>query len=250
MASRKPSPEAAELEALRRVNRAMDEAVQNYVSALAHDLKNPLAAIQMGVQGTRRLLDRGPVQPQQVAERLTRIEHSLDQIKELIARARGEVDSGGSAASLFEPQMADLVDVVKALVEEFRKLTGAHRIELGCEHAQLPCKLDPAGFRRALHNVVDNALKFSERDTIVRLTLAREADCLAVHCNDQGIGIPAADLPYIGQRFYRGENVLGRYKGAGIGLFEAKRVLTNHGGDLTFTSKEGSGSTFTLRLPG
>jgi signal transduction histidine kinase len=66
---------------------------------------------------------------------------------------------------------------------------------------------------------------------------------------DQGMGIPAADLPHIFERFHRGSNVVGRIAGTDIGLATARQIVEQHGGTITVESQPGTGSTFTVRLP-
>ena len=66
---------------------------------------------------------------------------------------------------------------------------------------------------------------------------------------DDGIGIPAAELPRIFEPFYRGSNVAGKIAGTGIGLAGARQIVEQHGGSLTVASREGAGSTFTVCLP-
>jgi signal transduction histidine kinase len=66
---------------------------------------------------------------------------------------------------------------------------------------------------------------------------------------DQGIGIPPADLPRIFERFYRATNVAGQIQGSGIGLAGSRQVVEQHGGTIVVESREGAGSTFTVRLP-
>ncbi len=66
---------------------------------------------------------------------------------------------------------------------------------------------------------------------------------------DQGIGIPAADLPHVFERFYRARNVSGRTPGTGLGLAGARQIVEQHGGTIAVESREGAGSTVTIRLP-
>jgi signal transduction histidine kinase len=66
---------------------------------------------------------------------------------------------------------------------------------------------------------------------------------------DQGIGIPAADLPRVFERFERARNAVGRIGGSGIGLAASKQIVEEHGGTIAVESREGQGSTFTVRLP-
>ena len=70
-----------------------------------------------------------------------------------------------------------------------------------------------------------------------------------VAVTDHGIGVRAADLPRLFERFHRGSNVTGRIAGAGIGLAGAKQIVEQHGGTIAATSVEGAGTTLTLRLP-
>jgi signal transduction histidine kinase len=66
---------------------------------------------------------------------------------------------------------------------------------------------------------------------------------------DQGVGIPAADLPHIFERFRRGGNVAGRIAGSGLGLWGSQRIVEQHGGTIAIDSTEGNGTTVTVRLP-
>jgi signal transduction histidine kinase len=66
---------------------------------------------------------------------------------------------------------------------------------------------------------------------------------------DQGVGIPAADLPHIFERFRRGGNVAGRIAGSGLGLWGSQRIVAQHGGTIAIDSAEGRGTTVTVRLP-
>jgi signal transduction histidine kinase len=129
---------------------------------------------------------------------------------------------------------------------------------------------------RVLHNLIGNAIKYSPNGGEVGITITREApeaggtSCVShpadhsgdpgdpagastgwavVRVSDQGLGIPAADLPHLFEPFYRGTNVAGAIEGTGIGLPVARRVVVEHGGMIEVESEEGVGSTFTIRLP-
>jgi signal transduction histidine kinase len=106
---------------------------------------------------------------------------------------------------------------------------------------------------RVIRNMLDNAIKYSPAggDIVVRADAEECGDgtwaVLAIQ--DRGIGIPAADLPFVFDRFHRGGNVAGRIAGSGIGLTGARQIVEQHGGAIAVESREGEGSTFTLRLP-
>jgi two-component system sensor histidine kinase SenX3 len=102
----------------------------------------------------------------------------------------------------------------------------------------------------ALSNLVDNAVKYSNPGGTVRVS-AREADgVIEITVADQGVGIPARDIDRIFERFYRVDRARSRDTGGtGLGLAIVRHIATNHGGDVAVRSREGEGSTFSLRIP-
>ena len=103
---------------------------------------------------------------------------------------------------------------------------------------------------KVIHNLIENAINYSPDATRVAITL-KVVDAIAeISVSDQGIGIPEKDLERIFERFYRVDPARSRATGGtGLGLSIVKHVATNHGGDISVWSNEGSGSTFTIRLP-
>ena len=106
---------------------------------------------------------------------------------------------------------------------------------------------------RVLENLVANAVKYSPAGStvVVRVDFeeAPNGPLAVLSVADQGVGIPAADLPHIFERFRRGGNVAGRIAGSGLGLWGSQRIVAQHGGTITIDSAEGSGTTVTVRLP-
>jgi len=102
----------------------------------------------------------------------------------------------------------------------------------------------------ALSNLVDNAIKYSEPGTEVRVTIAISAESIEAIIADRGIGIPARDLSRIFERFYRVDADRSRATGGtGLGLSIVRHVIENHQGKIDVTSTEGVGTTFTISLP-
>jgi signal transduction histidine kinase len=112
---------------------------------------------------------------------------------------------------------------------------------------------DQDRLERVLHNLLSNAIKYSPAGGEVRVSIQRErtlgGDWAVVSVRDQGLGIPAAEVPRIFDGFHRASNVAGRISGTGIGLATARQVVEQHGGTLGVATEEGRGSTFTVRLP-
>jgi signal transduction histidine kinase len=98
----------------------------------------------------------------------------------------------------------------------------------------------------ALANLVDNALKFTPADGVIRLSLETESDRVLLRVRDTGAGIPPEDLPHIFERFYRGRSH--RYEGSGLGLAIVKSIVEAHGGAVRLHSRVGEGTTVSLIL--
>jgi signal transduction histidine kinase len=110
-------------------------------------------------------------------------------------------------------------------------------------------RFDAPRLERVLDNLLGNAVKYSPDGGCVKLELRTDADWAIVTVRDQGLGIPAEDLPHIFEPFRRGGNVVGRISGTGIGLASAQRIVERHGGEVVVDSTPGDGSSFTIRLP-
>ena len=102
----------------------------------------------------------------------------------------------------------------------------------------------------AIHNLIENAINYSPEGTRVAITIRDAGEICEVSISDQGIGISEKDLERIFERFYRVDPARSRLTGGtGLGLSIVKHIITNHGGDVSVWSKEGAGSTFTIRIP-
>ena len=144
------------------------------------------------------------------------------------------------------------VDTLIADVIERNRTAADHRgIGLHATHHGDLCMVgDSRQLASALSNLVDNAIKYSEDGAVIELSATNDDCCVAVAVADRGMGIPAADLDRIFERFYRVDRARSRGTGGtGLGLAIVRHVATNHGGEVTVSSREGEGSTFTLRIP-
>jgi two-component system sensor histidine kinase VicK len=99
-------------------------------------------------------------------------------------------------------------------------------------------------------NVLSNAVKFSPSGGLITLKLACTDEQQArIQIIDQGVGVPAGDLPHVFEHFYRASNVVGRIAGTGIGLAGVRQIIEQHGGSISMDSKAGAGTTVTIHLP-
>ncbi|HXI18466.1 MAG TPA: ATP-binding protein, partial [Chloroflexota bacterium] len=133
-------------------------------------------------------------------------------------------------------------------------LTSRHAIRVETDAPALTGSWDLDRLERALDNLVGNAVKYSPGGGEIVVSLAQEGVEAVLSVRDEGLGIPAADQLRLFERFHRGANVIGQIDGAGIGLSDVYRVVTEHGGTVSVESREQDaqgrgGSTFTVRLP-
>lgn len=111
---------------------------------------------------------------------------------------------------------------------------------------------DPVRLRRVLDNLLSNAVKYSpdgrDVDVWVGVEQSDAGSEALLRIADQGVDIPAADLPHVFERFRRARNVVGRIGGTGIGLHGVCQIVQDHGGHIDVESEEGCGTTFTVHL--
>jgi PAS domain S-box-containing protein len=232
--------------------RAAEERVA-FVDAAAHDLRNPLTMVKGQVQLLRRRARRGePVEAGALAQRLAAIEEAATRMAALLDEMLDAAHLQAGRALDLHRDPTDLVILAEAAAAEARRSGTRHRIRVDATAPTLVGDWDGDRLERVLANLVGNAVKYSPDVGEVVLGVEQDEDpsgtWAVMTVGDQGIGIPAADLPRLFERFHRGRNV-GGIRGAGIGLAGAKQIIEQHGGTIEATSTEGQGSIFTVRLP-
>jgi PAS domain S-box-containing protein len=234
--------------------RARAEAIQQAVTeAAAHDLKNPLTAIKAQSQLLRRRLEKGAtLDRDQFVRGMSTIDASTSAMECLIDAMVDAARLRAGHHLTLQRQPTDLVDLVTQVVDAARETTAAHTISLETTVPALVGEWDARRLERVLSNLLSNAIKYSPQGGPISVRIAchetETGPWAVVMVADQGVGVPAADLPHVFERFHRGTNV-GRIAGSGIGLAGAKVIVEQHGGMLDIESSEGTGATVTLQLP-
>lgn len=240
-----------------RLYRRAEEALRlrdELLASVTHDLRSPLAAVKAQAQ---RLAQCAAALATPEGERLaaglahidaaaTRMSALIDELLDL-----AQLQMGRDLALNRAP--ADLVTLVHRVADELHQVYSSHTFTVLAAVQDVHGHVDATRLERVLANLLSNAAKYSPAGSEVRLEVSQAAQdgrqwaVLAVE--DQGMGIPAADLPHIFERFHRGSNVAGRVAGTGLGLAGARRIIEQHGGTISAESEEGRGSRFTIRLP-
>jgi signal transduction histidine kinase len=236
---------------VRRAVHTRDE----FLAAAAHDLKTPLALTKGLAQLLARRVRRMNVEGgDSLMDGLQRIDASVDRMTSLIEELLdlGRLQLGRPLELELRP--TDLAALARQAVADQQPNAPDHHFNVHVPAEGLVGTWDPVRLRRVLDNLLSNAVKYSPRGGEIEVTVELEpgegpsAAMAVLRVSDQGVGIPADDLPHIFERFRRGANV-GLIQGTGIGLGVAHRIVEQHGGTISAQSTEGAGSTFMVRVP-
>jgi len=225
-----------------------------FLAAASHDLKNPLTAIKARAQILQRQAARMPGQDgHRVIDGLRAIDQTATRLTAMINELLDVARLQMGRPLLLDRQPTDLAELARQVTAELQPSTDRHDIEIKAPPDPILGLWDRARLERVVSNLVSNAIKFSPEGGRVSLVVRGEErdgePWVALQVHDEGVGIPAEDVPRIFERFYRGSNVAGAIEGTGLGLAGSRHIVEQHGGQLLVESQQGHGSVFTLLLP-
>jgi heavy metal sensor kinase len=232
-------------ETLARLERAVGE-MRQFSTALAHELRTPLAALRGEIEMSLRQTHVDEPQMRRLASQLEEIDRLKRLIAQLLMLARAE--AGDIALTRVE---VDLPALVTALVDQLEPVAEAKGVDLRFEpHGSVRVTADEEWLKRLVLNLVDNAIKFTAAGGRVDVRVRAEAERAVFQVSDTGIGISAELLPRIFDPFVRADPSRShRTEGAGLGLSLVKWIIDRHNGRIDVQSIPGKGSTFTIYLP-
>ncbi|NMD43484.1 MAG: cell wall metabolism sensor histidine kinase WalK, partial [Firmicutes bacterium] len=219
--------------------------LRNFVANVAHELRTPLASLSLIIKSLRDY----EMEPEQRREFLDDLDSEMER---LIALVRDLLELTTLEGGEIPYERFPLDELVRDLIKQV-----APRFER--QNIRLLSDL-PAGdflisgswlqLRQALHNLLDNALKYSSSGGWVKVTLWGEEGAAGVRVEDTGCGIPKKDLPFVFERFFRIDRARSREMGGtGLGLAIVRETIEAHGGRVGVESEEGKGSNFYFTLP-
>lgn len=222
----------------------LEKSKDHFVAGISHDMRAPLNTISGFVSSLR---DQGPLnadQEQFVERILSATEHMMNLVDGLLELAKVNVSTEHQHIAVeIGPLVGDVVQdfqghaIISRVTLEFL-VDGDAGTVLG----------DPIQLRRAVSNLLDNAIKYSPADSLVEVSVTRDSDGALVQVKDRGIGISDVDQPHIFEKFYRGSES-SDVQGSGLGLALVQSVARVHKGEAWAENRDGNGAIFCLRLP-
>ncbi|MFN8579784.1 MAG: ATP-binding protein [Gemmatimonadaceae bacterium] len=223
-------------------------ALRRFTADASHELKTPLTVLRADVERAMHAAANSNEQLVALEEALQETTRMADLVESLLTLARadeGRFDLHREVVPL-EPVARDVFETAVILGEDAGLTVTMPVVE------DLVVLGDRTRLRQLFLNLITNAIKYTPRGGEVELSLAREGDQAVFSVRDTGIGIAAADLPFIFERFWRADRVRSRATergGFGLGLAISQWIAQAHGGSLTLQSRLNRGSTFTVSLP-
>ena len=214
---------------------------------VAHELRTPLMAMQATVEAMQDgVLPADDEHFEVVATEVRRLSRLIDAMLKLSRLENGTTE--------LKTERTDLVYLVKSLVSSQHQLfheRGLHlRFVDETPHGELYADVDPDLLREAIVNLMSNAMRYTNADGWVKVSLRQDRSDVLIAVQDTGIGIAKEDIPQTFARFWRSDVSRERVSGGlGVGLAITKEIVDRHNGTILVESELGRGTTFTLRIP-
>jgi PAS domain S-box-containing protein len=225
----------------------VDRMKNEFIGTVSHELRTPLTSMRVSLglltQGMAGVLDSEAQELVDIAHRhCERLVRLVDDMLDIQKIENGVLGLHTTRSALL-PLVEEAVAAMRGLGQD-RSITVACGSVIGC--GEVAADVDRDRMQQVLTNLLSNAIKFSPAGSRVQLTVSSTPDGSRISVADQGRGIPADFRGRIFQRFAHA----GANGGSGLGLSICKGIVEEHGGQLTFTSVEGQGTTFHIDLPG
>lgn len=227
----------------------LEKVRRDFVANVSHELKTPITSIQ----GFVETLLEGAIEDKSDARRFLRIvskqsERLIAIIDDLLTLSRLESERANELITLQKHTVESLINSATEICRPAAEQKGIV-VTIVCK-AGLTVRIDRSLMEQALTNLVENAIKYSDNGTKVRVIGSETANEVSLSVADQGPGIPEQHVGRVFERFYRVDKARSRkLGGTGLGLAIVKHVASVHGGRVSVESRVGEGSTFAIHLP-
>lgn len=229
--------------------RSMEQMKNEFISTAAHELRTPLTSIlgysELMLEPENR--DRFNDSEKQgfLQEILSRAETLARIIDDLLSISR--IESGQPLTLEIVP--IDISNIIERVVEQFRLTSGSHRYELNLPGASSIAMVDAGRLQQALENLLGNAVKYSHKNSLIRVRGEIYPDSYCIIIEDEGIGMTPEQVVQVFDKFYRVDYSNTKTSGLGIGMSIVKQIVEGHGGEIEIFSSPHDGTRVQVRLP-
>lgn len=227
--------------------KSIDQSRQEFVSNVSHELKTPITSIRVLADSLNGMED-APVElyrefMEDISDEIDRESKIIDDLLTLVRMDRSTPDMNIAPVSINV--------LIEQILKRLRPIAGKRNIEVVYESVrEVKADVDEVKLSLALTNLVENAIKYNKEEGWVHVTLDADHKFFYVKVIDNGVGIPAEFQDHVFERFYRVDKARSRETGGtGLGLAITKNIVLLHQGAIKLQSKEGEGTTFTVRIP-
>jgi signal transduction histidine kinase len=219
-----------------------------FIASVSHEFKTPLTAMGAILE---RLLGGEVSDPKKAKEYYRILSHDSERLKRLVKNVL-DFTKIEEDKKKYRLESADICHLVRREVDSFEKeheLDG-FRVRITIDDNIPPVLADEEAINQALHNILDNAAKFSSEEKDIHVDVSHEDNMVKITVRDKGVGIPENEQKKIFEKFFRGKQASSvAPTGTGLGLTLVKHIMEAHGGDVVVHSQPGKGSSFSLIFP-
>jgi len=219
------------------------------LDSITHEFRTPLTSIKASITSLMSDIDLASTDRQEL---MTVINEESDRLNRLVGEA-AEVAKLESHEFELDLKLVRIIELINGVVANLKQVLEKHSVDIRCPKDAL-ARIDPERIKEVLTQLLENAAKYSDAGTPIRITAELKTNNLSVSnltisVSDQGAGIEDMEQGLIFDKFYRGKNQRYRVQGTGMGLAIARAIVEAHGGKIGVTSQVGRGSVFYFSLP-
>ncbi len=226
---------------------ALEHQHRNFLSAVTHELKSPLASMRLSLETVLR----GRSDPGASLRFLENALQDTERLQSLVEKVL-EVTRYAREGSSLNLRESCLSEIVEGAIDRFSRRTTATGANLNSEiESGIWSEIDEEAIAIVISNLLENALKYGGTIPRIDVSLNREGGSAMLEVSDNGNGITPDDIPRVYERFWRaGDEMTRTTQGTGLGLFLVQQIVKGHGGEVTVTQTGHEGTTFRVILPG
>ncbi len=243
---RKLTESKKEVDTALEKERELNHLKSRFISTASHEFRTPLATIMSSVSLSGKYAES--MDKVNMMKHIDRVKNSVNHLTDILNDFLS-LDKLEEGVVMANPEYIVLNAFIISIIDEIKPIAKAgQKINYTGLADNDQIYIDRRIFRNIMINLISNAIKYSNENTLIDIRAGRSAGTLTVEIKDQGIGIPIEDQPHIFERFYRANNS-GNMQGTGLGLNIVKKYIEILKGEISFKSIPEKGTKFTLKFP-